>query len=91
MKRLLLFAPLATLTGCAATSQVPPPTIVKVPVPVACVSPDFPKEPVYPDTLEALRAAASHDEFDRLMQAGWVLRYARSKAVEAEIERCRKP
>ena len=80
----------ALLAGCAHDGQKVEPQIVKVPVPVPCVDPSFPKEPTYPDTIEAIRAAPTHDAFDRLMQAGWVLRTARATAVEAEIERCRK-
>ena len=79
----------AVLTGCASAS-VPPPTVIKVPVPVACVSADFPKAPAYPDTREALRAAPDVDEFTRLLAAGWPLREARLKALEAAIEPCRK-
>ena len=79
----------AVLTGCASPS-VPPPTIVKVPVPVPCVSEDFPKAPTYPDTREALRQAPDQAEFTRLLAAGWPLREARLKALEAAIEPCRK-
>ncbi len=78
----------ALLTGCASPS-VPPPTLVKVPVPVPCVSEDFPKRPVYADTREALRAAPDLDEFTRLLAAGWPLRDARLTALEAAVEACR--
>ena len=90
MRRLLFLGPLAALAGCA-TPAVPPPTIVKVPVSVPCVDADFPREPTYPDTVEALRAAPDHETFDRLMQAGWLIRDARLKALEVEVDRCRKP
>jgi len=78
----------AVLTGCASPS-VPPPTIVKVPVPVPCVSADFPKSRTYPDTREALRAAPDQAEFTRLLSAGWPLRDARLTALEAAVEACR--
>ena len=78
----------AVLTGCASAS-VPPPTIVKVPVPVPCVSEDFPKAPTYADTREALRAARDVDEFTRLLAAGWPVRDARLTALEAAVEACR--
>ena len=79
----------AVLTACA-TPDLPPPVEIKVPVPVPCVSADFPKAPTYPDTREALRAAPDVAEFTRLLAAGWPLREARLKALEAAIEPCRK-
>ena len=79
----------AILTGCASHS-VPPPTIVKVPVPVPCVSAQLPGPPDYPDTREALRAAPDLAEFTRLLAAGWPLREARLKALEAAVQACRK-
>lgn len=80
----------AVLLAACATTKPPPPTLIKVPVPVPCVSADFPKAPTYPDTREALRAASDVDEFTRLLAAGWPLRDARLKALEAAIEPCRK-
>ena len=80
----------AVLLAACATTKPPPPTVIKVPVPVPCVSADFPKAPTYPDTREALRAASDVDEFTRLLAAGWPLRDARLKALEAAIEPCRK-
>ena len=80
----------AVLLAACATTKPPPPTVIKVPVPVPCVSADFPKAPTYPDTREALRQAADHAEFTRLLAAGWPLREARLKALEAAIEPCRK-
>ena len=79
----------AVLTACA-TTDTPPPIEIKVPVPVPCVSADFPKAPTYPDTREALRQAPDQAEFTRLLAAGWPLREARLKALEAAIEPCRK-
>ena len=79
-----------SLTACATTAT-PPPTIIKVPVPVPCVSEDFPKPPTYPDTREALRAARDVDEFTRLLAAGWPVRDARLTALEAAVEACRAP
>jgi hypothetical protein len=76
------------LAGCATTSA--PPIEIKVPVPVPCVSADFPKPPTYPDTREALRQAPDQAEFTRLLAAGWPLRDARLKALEAALEPCRK-
>ena len=78
-----------SLAACATTAT-PPPTIIKVPVPVPCVSAQLPGPPDYPDTREALRAAQDLDEFTRLLAAGWPLREARLKALEAAIEPCRK-
>lgn len=86
--RLWPLIPVAFLAGCA--HDAPPPIEIKVPVPVPCVSADFPKAPTYPDTREALRQAADHAEFARLLAAGWPLREARLKALEAAIEPCRK-
>ncbi len=80
----------AVLTGCASPS-VPPPTIVKVPVPVPCVSAQLPGPPDYPDTAAALRAAPDLAEFTRLLAAGWPLRDARITALEAAVEACRAP
>jgi len=79
----------AILAGCA-TTKPPPPVEIKVPVPVPCVSADFPRPPTYPDTREALRAAPDVAEFTRLLAAGWPVREARLKALEAAIEPCRK-
>ena len=76
------------LTSCA--HDAPPPIEIKVPVPVPCVSADFPKAPTYPDTREALRQAPDQAEFTRLLAAGWPLKEARLKALEAAIEPCRK-
>ena len=81
--------PVCLLAGCA-TTKAPPPVEIKVPVPVPCVAADFPKPPTYPDTREALRAAPDVAEFTRLLAAGWPLREARLKALEAAIEPCRK-
>lgn len=78
-----------SLAACATTAT-PPPTIIKVPVPVPCVSADFPKAPTYTDTREALRQAPDQAEFTRLLAAGWPVREARLKALEAAIEPCRK-
>lgn len=80
--------PVAFLAACATTK--PPPIEIKVPVPVPCVSADFPKAPTYPDTREALRQAPDQAEFTRLLAAGWPLKEARLKALEAAIEPCRK-
>lgn len=76
------------LASCA--HDAPPPIEIKVPVPVPCVSADFPKPPTYPDTREALRQAPDQAEFTRLLAAGWPLKEARLKALEAAIEPCRK-
>ena len=78
-----------SLAACATTAT-PPPIEIKVPAPVPCVSADFPKAPTYPDTREALRQAPDQAEFTRLLAAGWPLREARLKALEAAIEPCRK-
>ena len=80
-----------TLAACATRPPAPEPVIVRVPTPVPCVDKDFPRSPAYPDTAEALRGAQDHATFDRLMQAGWLIRDARLKALEAEVDRCRKP
>ena len=85
MKRALIAC--LALGGCATTGET---ITVKVPVPVPCVSDQLPKAPVYPDTLQALRQAPDQAEFTRLLAAGWPLREARLKALEAAIEPCRK-
>ena len=77
-----------SLAACA-TPDLPPPIEIKVPVPVPCVSADFPKPPTYPDTREALRQAPDQAEFTRLLAAGWPLRDARLTALEAAVEACR--
>ena len=87
----VLIGAAALVAGCAHDGQKVEPQIVKVPVPVPCVDKDFPKSPTFPDTVDALRAAPDHETFDRLMQAGWVLRDARLRALEVEADRCRKP
>ena len=89
MKYLALIISAAILAGCA-TTKVPPPVEIKVPVPVPCVAADFPKAPTYTDTREALRNAPDVAEFTRLLAAGWPVREARLKALEAAIEPCRK-
>ena len=78
-----------SLAACA-TPDLPPPIEIKVPVPVPCVSADFPKSRTYPDTREALRQAPDQAEFTRLLAGNWPLRDARLKALEAAIEPCRK-
>ncbi|MCA3713107.1 MAG: hypothetical protein IM667_11405 [Phenylobacterium sp.] len=78
-----------SLAACA-TPDLPPPIEIKVPVPVPCVSAQLPGPPDYPDTAAALRAAPDLAEFTRLLAAGWPLREARLKALEAAIEPCRK-
>jgi hypothetical protein len=90
MTRAALILSALALAGCATTST-PPPIIVKVPVPVSCVSDQLPKAPTYPDTLAALKAAPDQAEFTRLLAAGWPLRTARLEALEAAVEACRKP
>ena len=51
----LLLLPCLLLAGCAHDNA--PPIEIKVPVPVPCVSAEFPKPPTYPDTRKALRHA----------------------------------
>jgi hypothetical protein len=84
MKRALIAC--LALGGCATTGET---ITVKVPVPVPCVSDQLPKAPVYPDTLSALRQAPDQAEFTRLLAAGWPLRDARLKALEAAVDACR--
>ena len=88
MRRPALILAALVLAGCATTST-PPPTIVKVPVPVPCISDQLPERPTYADTAEALRAAPDLAEFTRLLAAGWPLRDARLVALEAAVEACR--
>lgn len=90
MKVFALILAVLALAGCATTST-PPPIIVKVPVPVPCISDQLPGPPTYADTAEALRAAPDLAEFIRLMAAGWPLRDARLVALEAAVEACRTP
>jgi len=80
----------AVLLAACATTKPPPPTVIKVPVPVPCVSADFPKKP--PEKLRAMLQCV-HDSrhvAPQLLAAGWPLREARLKALEAAIEPCRK-
>lgn len=79
----------ALLAGCATRLPAPPPTIVKVPVPVPCISDQLPEPPTYADTREALRAAPDLAEFTRLLAAGWPVRDARLTALEAAVQACR--
>ena len=88
MKLFALILAALVLAGCATTS-IPPPTIVKVPVPVPCISDQLPGPPTYADTAEALRAAPDLADFTRLLAAGWPLRDARLVALEAAVEACR--
>ena len=90
MTRAALILSALTLAGCATTST-PSPTIVKIPVPVPCISDQLPGPPTYADTAEALRAAPDLAEFIRLMAAGWPVRDARLVALEAAVEACRTP
>lgn len=88
MKRALIACLL--LAGCATTSE--PKIVVKevrVPVPVAC--PDKrPPAPVYVDTLDAIREAASQgpDALVALLLGGREQRIAREEASDAQIRAC---
>lgn len=84
MKRALIAC--LALGGCATTGET---ITVKVPVPVPCVSKDFPPPPTYPDTRTALTTAPDQAEFLRLLAAGWPLRVARLEALENALTICR--
>jgi len=88
MTRAALILSALALASCA-TTRAPPPIIVKVPVPVPCVSKDFPPRPTYTDTLAALQGAADQGEFTRLLAGNWPVRDARLVALEAAVEVCR--
>lgn len=87
----LLFA-FPALVGCG-TDAVPPPIIeyreVPTPVRVPCVPADFPAQPNYPDSDQALLAAAGADVRYQLMQIGRELRKVWGDKAEVVIDGCR--
>lgn len=80
------------LTGCASGPQEPAIRTVQVnmPTPLSCVPEAFPEAPAYPDSDQALKAAASGAERYQLIQAGRILRTQRAAEVEPVIEACRQ-
>lgn len=97
MNRLLLVcSAVLLLAGCAGTSNVSPEPIITTkdvnkPVATSCVPPSVDDPPAYPDTSEALQAAAGTlDRFIQLLLAGRDLRIARSAETEPVIKGCRK-
>ena len=91
MNRLAVSMLLAvSLSGCIEPEPRVVTKIVSVPTPVECVPKTFPTPPNYPDTDEALRAAADAAERFQLVVAGRLLRNARLGEVEPAIEACRE-
>lgn len=92
MRALLLIA-IVALAGCASTPPEPKIVTRDVMMPVAqpCPAEPVPAPPAYPDTAEALRAAPGPDNRYRLLAAGWLVRDARLRMLEAVVAACRKP
>ena len=81
------------LAGCAGKAA-PEPQIVTRDVPVAvaesCIPKNLKARPTYPDTDEALVAAAGPDERYQLVTAGRALRVPRADLLEQIVSGCRK-
>jgi len=77
------------VAGCDTTPREPKIKIqiVKVPVPVAC-APDLGPEPSYPDTPEALQAAANIFERVKLLLEGRIERQQRLAVLNAAMKAC---
>lgn len=86
----LLCAAALMLTGCATTQPTERIVTVEVPVPVKspCVPATLGAAPAYPDTDEALRAAAGPAERYQLLAAGRPLRVARNNELETVVAGC---
>lgn len=96
MKRIAIIAALA-LGACSHTDTPPPePTIKVVEVQVPVDDPACAREavarlgeaPAYPDTPEAITAAANLFERVKLLLAGRELRAAREAALKGALEAC---
>lgn len=94
MTRLILLAafPLAACGGQQTPPQpiIVPQEVVVAGVPVSCVPLTVAEAPAYPDTTEALRAAAGPAERYQLIAGGRKLRDARLNVLEPVVASCRK-
>lgn len=96
MTRCILIAS-ALLAGCGSTGRVPlEPTVrtVEVRVPVVQPCPALERlgpRPNYPDTTQALAAAAGVAGKVALLLAGRILRIAREDAAEDAMRACANP
>jgi hypothetical protein len=66
------------------------PRAVNLPTPIACRA-DIGPQPDYPDTDDALRAAADLFERVRLLAAGRLMRMARERDLTAALGACEGP
>lgn len=86
--------PMLTAGMCSTTGQSEPHVViqrVEIPVPVSCLVHLDPR-PLYPDTKEALRAAAPDiDKQVGLLLAGQGLRDAWEDQAEAALKGCELP
>jgi hypothetical protein len=93
MTRLILLAAFP-LAACGGQQTPPQPIIVPqevlIPTTVSCVPLTVAEAPAYPDTTEALRAAAGPAERYQLIAGGRKLRDARLNVLEPVVASCRK-
>ena len=93
MTRFILLAAFP-LAACGGQQRPPQPIIVPqevlIPTTVSCVPLTVAEAPVYPDTTEALRAAAGPAERYQLIAGGRKLRDARLNVLEPVVASCRK-
>lgn len=88
LRRSLIFLALVlSVYGCASAPALP--TVVEVPVSVACVPQDFSPSPQYPDTKQALEAAPDLFERVKLLLIGKLMRDQRLTEFEAALSACR--
>ena len=95
MKIPVVLALMLILSGCATTSHGPVEPIViqhevDVPVTIACVPKTLAPAPEYPDTDQALKAAADAAVRYQLVTAGRALRMARLGELEPIVVGCAK-
>jgi len=86
----LALGALFTLGACGATVDEIRTIRVNVPVAVSCVPATLGEAPLYPDTVEALRAAEDAAERYLLVFAGRSLREARLNELEPVVAGCRQ-
>ncbi len=92
MKALIALAALS-LTACA-TRPVEPvvkTVVVKVPVPVSCITSKLPPPKSYPDEDAAMKAAGGAADRYQLLAAGRLLRKQRLAELEPAVAACRPP
>lgn len=94
IRMFLAFVAILFLAACQTVAPVEPKIVIKevlVPQPVSCVPKDFPDEPKYVDSDEALRKAAGPEDRYQLVTAGREQRVARSRETEPVLRACRDP